>query len=298
MKKKIVFIINPISGIHHSENIETMIQTYMDHDKFDVECIYTQYKGHGAEIAKAAVERKVEVVVAVGGDGTINEVASQLVNTPTIFAIIPHGSGNGLAYHLNLPIRNIKKIIRYINDLYVEAIDTCLVNGKPFFSIAGIGFDAKVAFDFNQDGHRGFVNYVKHIVANYLDYQSGNYVLTSNMQQVKEYAFFITFANSSQWGYNVKIAPMASMQDGKLDICICKRPHFMKMMAVDIPMLLSNQFNHSSLIKYIQTERMTIESEKGSDMYLHIDGDAVGLVKRVELEVLPSSLKIVLPSHS
>lgn len=296
MKKRILFIINPISGISHSDDIERIAKDNLDGSVFEMDFQHTQYKGHGGELARVAVASGVDIVAAVGGDGTINEVASQLVGTDTVFAVVPHGSGNGLAYHLHIPI-NLKKSMQIINALHVESVDTCQINGRDFFSIAGVGFDAKVAYDFNQDVNRGFINYLKHILKNYFEYKPGKYTIEYDGKCLNDSAFFITFANSSQWGYNVKIAPMASMQDGKVNICIVKKPKLLlKMLNVDLPMLLSSRFDQSDIVQYLQCERVKITQEDDLPMFLHIDGDAAGTVQTVDLQVFPKSLKIISPA--
>lgn len=296
MKKSILFIINPISGAGNTDNFEKIVAKTLDNDKFDIYFRYTKYKNHGSEIAAAAVAEGVDIVAAVGGDGTINEVASQIVNTNTAFAVIPKGSGNGLAYHLHIPV-NIKKALQIINEQNITSIDTCKINGRYFFSIAGIGFDAKVAFDFNNDGQRGFQNYLKHILKNYFDYQSARYIIQYDDKELETDAFFITFANSSQWGYNVKIAPQASIQDGKLDVCICQRPNLIKLVNVDLPHLLTNHINRSSIVHYLQCEKVKIMPSDGQQTYLHIDGDAAGIVDSIEIEMLPLSLLTCVPKN-
>ncbi|MBO4646273.1 MAG: diacylglycerol kinase family lipid kinase [Bacteroidales bacterium] len=294
-KRRILFIINPISGTRHSDNIERIARTTLDPTRFDMEFQMTRYKGHGAELARDAVTAGVDIVAAAGGDGTMNEVATQLVGTSTTFALIPHGSGNGMAYHLHIPL-HLQKAIRIINDMHVEPVDTCMVNGQHFFSVAGIGFDAKVAFDFNQDAHRGFSNYFKHILKNYFHYRQVNYKIEYDGKTLLCPAFFITFANSSQWGYNVKIAPMASLQDGKLDICIVKKPKlFLKLLNVDLPKLLTSHFDRSNIVKYIQSEHIHIIPQTEEPTYLHIDGDAAGIVQEIDLQVFPQSLKVIVP---
>lgn len=294
MKKKILLIVNPISGIYHSENLEKIVFNTLDSQKYEVFLEYTKYKHHGRELARQGLAAEMDVIAAVGGDGTINEVASQLVGTSTTFAVVPHGSGNGLAYHLHIPI-NVKRALQVINNGIVQTIDTCRINQVPFFSVAGIGFDAKVAFDFNNDSTRGFQNYLKHILKNLFEYQSGEYIIQVDGSHQESEAFFITFANSSQWGYNVKIAPQASVQDGMLDVCVCSRPNLLKLLNVDLLYLLSNHVDKSSIVKYMQCQKVTIQSKNGQKMYLHIDGDAAGVVDSVEVEVIPQSLHTIIP---
>ena len=272
-----------------------MARETLDNERFDVTVRTTERRGHGAEIAREAVAAGVDIVAAVGGDGTINEVASQLAGTDTALAIIPHGSGNGLAYHLQIPI-NVKKALQVINDLRIEKMDVGYVNGRPFFSIAGIGFDAKVAYDFEQDPRRGFFTYFKHILHNYFQYKSCDYHIEYDGQQMDTQAFFITFANSSQWGYNVRIAPMASLHDGLLDVCMVKRPKLLlKMLNVDLPKLLNSRFDKSSIVQYVACRHIRITPSIAHPIYLHIDGDTAGMVEQVEIEMHREELRTVVP---
>ncbi|MCQ2264369.1 MAG: diacylglycerol kinase family lipid kinase [Bacteroidales bacterium] len=294
-KKSLWLIVNPISGIHHGDDIGLIAHNTLNNSLFDISLHYTEHKGHGAELAREAVNAGIDIVAAVGGDGTINEVASQLVGTDTIFAIIPHGSGNGLAYHLQIPI-NVRKALMTINDLRVEKLDVGYVNGQPFFSIAGIGFDAKVAYDFDVDPRRGFYTYLKHILRNYFNYQPADYHIEYDGQSTDTQAFFITFANSSQWGYNVRIAPNASMHDGILDVCMVKRPrYFLRMLNVDLPKLLTSRFDKSSIVQYLECQNLHITSKNGEPVYLHIDGDTAGVVDHVEIKLKHKALNAIVP---
>lgn len=154
-KKKIVFIVNPISGMHRRVRLDEAIKKHIDKKKFDPVILETQYAGHAVALSREAVRQKTDVVVAVGGDGTINEVASQIIGSDTVLGIIPQGSGNGLARHLGIP-RMIAGAMRLINRLHVTEIDTATVNDVPFVSIAGVGFDALVAKLFAKGERRGF----------------------------------------------------------------------------------------------------------------------------------------------
>lgn len=289
--KRILFIINPISGIKRIINFERVIQRKIDHAKFDVSVRYTEYKGHGSLLAREAVADHIDIVVAVGGDGTINEIASQLVNTDTIMGIIPAGSGNGMAFHLNIPIV-ATRAVKVINQLKVEPIDVCQLNDSYFFSVAGIGFDAKVAYDFNAEKHRGLNNYLKQIIKNYIHYKQDMFRISYNGITIDKEAFFITFANSSQWGFNIKMAPFASIQDGLVDVCIFHKPPFYKILPT-AGNLLTNQINKDPISEYISCSEVNISTEDGLPIYLHIDGDAVEPTTEVHVRVIPKSLNMI-----
>ena len=159
MKKKVIFIINLISGTSDKSGIPDLIAANIDHEKFDYEIAITQYAGHASEIATKAKDDGVDIVVAVGGDGTVNEVARAIVHSGTALGIIPCGSGNGLARHLLLPI-NVRKSIDIINACEIHDLDYGIINGYPFFCTCGMGFDAFVSMKFAEAGKRGPITYI------------------------------------------------------------------------------------------------------------------------------------------
>jgi diacylglycerol kinase family enzyme len=163
MKKKIVFIVNPISGAQQKSVILSQIERAIDTSKFDFEIVKTAYAGHATQIAKEAVSDGVDIVCAVGGDGTVNEAARALLHTNTALAIIPCGSGNGLARHLHIPIDPIRAA-ELIGEGCVQDIDYGLVNEKPFFCVCGVGFDAHVSMKFAEAGRRGPITYVENVI--------------------------------------------------------------------------------------------------------------------------------------
>ena len=291
MKKRILFIINPFAGNKHFRNLENAINSVINKTFFDYSIVYTQYKGNAFELSKDAVKQNFDVVVAVGGDGTINEVASALVHSQTALAIVPSGSGNGLAYHLRIPI-NLRKSINIINDLHYEKIDVCKLNEFFLFSVAGIGYDAKVAFDFNHGKGRGMDAYFKAILKNYFTFKSENYIVQYDGNEIEKNAFFITFANSSQWGYNVKVAPHASIQDGLLDVCFCTKPETITLSPFVIK-LLTDRIDESREMQYLQCKNLSIKTKNNNPIYLHIDGDAVEPVSEIMIQIIPRALNVL-----
>lgn len=219
MKKKAVFIINLNSGNSSKEAIPGLIDQTLDKEKFDYELVVTQYAGHASEIAAKAKDEGVDLVVAIGGDGTVNEVARAIVHSQTALGIIPCGSGNGLARHLQLPM-NVKKAIETINVCEVHELDYGIINGFPFFCTCGMGFDAYVSQKFAEAGKRGPITYVENVLREGLKYKPETYVLQDENGTIKHKAFLISCANASQYGNNAYIAPQASMSDGLMDIII------------------------------------------------------------------------------
>lgn len=293
MKQRLLFIINPIAGTAHKEDIETQIENIIDTSLFDFTIKKTQYKGHGLSLAIEAVSNQFDIVVAVGGDGTVNEVASALVGTSVIFGIIPLGSGNGLARHLSIPVQ-IDKAIELINMYHKEykLIDVGKINEYFFFSVAGIGYEAKVAHDFNLRTERGFKGYLKQIIKNYFKYNSDDYIIHYEEKKIEKKSFFITFGNSSQWGYNIKIQPSASVKDGKINMLMCKKPNLLEVGYGVIELFLS-RIEKSKLLETLLVNKVHIYSKNQNNMYLHIDGDAVEPVKSINVELLSKKLRII-----
>lgn len=289
MKKRILFIINPISGGHNKAAIQRAIFELLDDSVFDICIEKTKFAGHGRELAKNAVNECFDIIVAVGGDGTINEIASQLVHSNTALAIIPSGSGNGLARDLKIP-RNYKKAIKNINSLKVNKIDVGRCNDEYFFSLAGVGFDAKVAYQFNRGKKRGFFGYAWACLRDYYTYKGEFFEIQINDQKLSGEYFFITAANATQWGFNVRVAPQASMQDGEFNVCFCKPPNFFSLIPLGI-YVLSNKIENSKLVTIINAKKLHIESP--NQFYLHLDGDAKDLQTNISLEILPNALSII-----
>ena len=287
--QKILFIINPISGGHNKSTIIRAIPKLLAQEKFDISISHTKRAGHAAKIAKKAVENNVDIVVAVGGDGTINEIASQLVNTNTALAIVPCGSGNGLAQDLGISLR-YKKAIKLINSLNIRQIDVGICNKQYFFSLAGFGYDAKVAFDFNRGRKRKFLGYALAILKDFFFSEEQFFEIELENEKISDKFFFITAANCSQWGYNVKVAPGAKLDDGWLHVVFCKKPSFFSLVPFVIRLLSGNLFT-SSLITVKISKQISLHSNR--KFFYHLDGDAKGLSKSIEIEIFSKVLKIV-----
>lgn len=293
-KKKIVFIINPISGIGRYKLVEEAIQKRLDQAKFDSTIEYTNYKGHATEIARTYSEKEFDYIISVGGDGTLNEVVNGMKNSAATLGIIATGSGNGLARHLKIST-NPQKAVSIINEEHVIKIDTVTLNQYQFISIAGVGFDALVAHLFSLSEKRGFKSYAKIAIKQFFNYKSKKYSLQFKDNLKIKRAFFITFANSSQWGYNTKISPSASLTDGLVDVCIFKKPSFLHAILL-IPFLFSNKIDRSNRVKIIKSEEVTITRPNGKKMHIHIDGDDAKKEKIVHVKVNPLSLKVLIPN--
>ena len=293
-KQRILFIVNPISGSRRKRNLPQLINDKIDKSKFEITIAQTEYARHAIEISLRGVKEKYDVIVAVGGDGTVNEVASQMIYSKSTLGIIPGGSGNGLARHLNIPLFPTRAI-ELLNKGTVSKIDTATINDIPFVSIAGVGFDAKVAKKFSKSPRRGFLTYFRIATNEFLAYKPKKYTLQfDDGLFIKRRAFFIAFANSNQFGYNAQIAPNARLNDGKIDICIAQKPNVFQTPVV-ANLLLLKLIDKSPLMDVISTSGVIINRKKNK--VVNIDGEPVKLDKKLVIKVVPSSLKVIIPQN-
>lgn len=292
MKKKIIFIINPISGHHNKNNFPHLVDKYIDKNQYEYSIVFTEYAGHATELTMKAIEDGFEYIAAVGGDGTINEIAKCLIGKKQVLIIIPLGSGNGLARHLELPFKVERLINEVINNGKVYKIDTAVMNGIPFISIAGIGFDALIADYFAKDENRGFLTYAKLVTEKYPNYKQKEYTLILDDETTIECKpFFVTFANSSQFGYNAEISPKASVQDGLLDVCIFKKPNILEVPIVATYFLVK-QIDKSNFIDIYKAKKIKVIRKEAE--VANIDGEPIEMNKDITVEINPLSLNILL----
>lgn len=295
MKHKIIFIVNPISGHHNKSHFPNLVENYIDKNKYDYTIVFTEYANHATELTMKAIDDGYEYIAAVGGDGTINEVAKCMIGKEQTLVIIPFGSGNGLARHLGLHFKVEKLIKDVINNGRRYKIDTATMNGVPFISLAGIGFDAMIADYFAKDENRGFLTYAKLITEKYPNYRQKEYTLIMDDKTTIECKpFFVTFANSSQFGYNAEISPKASVQDGLLDVCIFKKPNILEVPIV-ATYFLAKQIDKSNFIDIYKAKK--IQVIRKVDEVANVDGEPVEMSKDIIVEIKPLSLNVLLQNN-
>ncbi|MDR3134367.1 MAG: diacylglycerol kinase family lipid kinase [Prevotellaceae bacterium] len=288
--RKIAFILNPLSGKGNKEAVEQFITNHSGWPAgFDASVHTTRCAGDGYEQARQFAAQGLDAVVAVGGDGTINEIARALLHSPTAMGIVPMGSGNGLARHLRLPM-DFKKAVEKITHFRVRSIDAARINGQLFFCTAGIGFDALIGHLFNSGGKRGMSTYVSLSTREFLQYKPQEYIITIDGQACTRKAFLITFANASQWGNNAYIAPLAHCNDGQLDVVIWK--DFPRMAApFMLPRLFTKTIHKSSFVEMFQGKHIVVE--RPQEDYVHLDGESLRMGKVLDIQILPSALKVL-----
>lgn len=294
MKKKIIFVINLISGTSSKAGIPDIIDRELDKQQFDYEIVTTQYAGHATEIATKAKNDGIDIVVAIGGDGTVNEVARAIVHSNTALGIIPCGSGNGLARHLLLPM-NVHKCIELINTCEIRDLDYGIINGYPFFCTCGMGFDAFISQKFAEAGKRGPITYAENILREGLKYKPETYILEDESGTHKYKAFLISCANASQYGNNAYIAPQASMSDGLLDVVIMEPFDAFEAPQVSIDMF-NKTLDRNSKIKTFRCRKLHIH--RNSPGAIHYDGDPVTTGEDIDVELQPKGIKIIVNPYA
>ncbi len=285
-----VLILNPISGTGNKPKQLKRIEEYIKQKGIDCKIVETTHIGHATTIAQDYLQAGYKHFVVAGGDGTINEVAAALVHfNNTSLGIVASGSGNGLARHLNLP-KKLDKALEIAFGNNTIAIDTGLLNGKPFFSIAGVGFDAYIAHKFAGMKKRGFRNYLKAVVNAYPSYKPQQYCIKFGKKTIETKALMVTFANSNQFGNNTSIAPKADLCDGMIDLCIMQKPAAIAAVAI-APMLFLKKMDKTRFLKIYQTNKATVKVALPA--WIHLDGDPYELDKpEIAFELLPASLNI------
>lgn len=288
---RILFIVNPISGLGLGKELPDKIKKMPEYDGVGYDIVFTEYAGHARILVEEArTTGKYSHIVAVGGDGTVNEVGGALCGSDIAFAVVSLGSGNGFARHLGYSIFMNKALKQVLTDQYAR-IDVLQMNDKYSLNVSGVGFDAEVAHEFNHLKLRGVLSYIYAAIKLWFRYPEKKYKITSDGKVMKVSCFILSFANSSQYGNNAYIAPHASMRDGLMDICILKRPAFFEILWF-LLFFVSAKLYKLSYYKEIQCQEAVIE---GDIHRVHIDGDAYTMDSPLHLKVLPGVLKVVVP---
>jgi len=291
MNRKTFFISNPLSGCHGSSFTRYEVDSIVHRLIPNSTLVYTEYAGHARELAAKAVKVGYDVVVAVGGDGTANEVASSLVGTNVALGIIPLGSGNGLARHLGIPLQP-ENAIRNIMESEPITIDTATINDIPFFCTSGIGFDAQVAADYSESGTRGLVTYVKEAVKDWVSYKPEEYIIETENGRLQSKALLITIGNANQWGNDYFITPQASLLDGKLDITIVKPASMMSNLSM-IRQLRNKTLLENPDVVFLKSSFARIECLSNKKTAAHYDGEVANFDGNILLECKKSTMKII-----
>ena len=292
MKQRIRFIINPISGVGKKNELPSIIDQNLDHNKFSFDIAYTEYKEHAKEIAKKASEEGIDIVCAVGGDGSVHEVGTVLIGTKTKMAIIPCGSGNGLARHLGIPV-DIAKAVQCINNDQSIQMDTVKVNERPFLGIGGYGFDALIAKKFDAYHKRGLWSYVKLILREFWKYNPINVSVDMNGEVKTLPVVLCTIANSSEFGNGFVVSPNSDVTDGKIEMVILK-PFSIWSAPSIIYHFFKRTAHKSRFSEIISFQNAQIKMKQNN--LAHYDGEPMTVKNTLNVQVVPRSLHILIGS--
>ncbi|MGL5683313.1 MAG: diacylglycerol/lipid kinase family protein [Marinifilaceae bacterium] len=289
--KKMLFIVNPISGFGWGKDLPNKLRSMSDYKDIDYEIVFTEYGGHARKLVEEARKlNKYTHIVAAGGDGTVNEVGVALMGSDIALGIIGLGSGNGFARHLGYSIFMHRALRQVLTD-QCEQVDVLQMNDKFALNVNGVGFDAEVAHAFNKGRWRGPLSYMYNIIRLYFKCPEKRYKITSGGEVMRVKCFVLSFANSSQYGNNAFIAPLASIRDGMMDICILRRPAMLDVLFFLFTLLNKNIYR-LSFFKEFQCDEAIVE---GRIDKVHVDGDAYHMKSPLHLKMHKGVLKVVVP---
>jgi YegS/Rv2252/BmrU family lipid kinase len=284
------FVINPIAGFRRDKSfIEEMIHQRCKDVAFDI--VHTVAPGDATRLAQDAATEGYHVVVAVGGDGTVNETASGLVGTETALGIIPRGSGNGLARSLNIPLQ-AAAALEVICTGTIHRIDAGRAAHRYFFVVTGVGFDANVGHKFNAAGWRGPIPYFYIAAREFANYHPEPLRLHLENDVIETTPFLVTIANTEQYGNGAIIAPHAKPDDGVLEVCVIQPMNFAEFIRNGLK-LFNGKADTIPMLTYYRAKSATIE--KSGPVLFHVDGEAQISDGPVKVSVLPQALKVMVP---
>lgn len=299
MSRKILFFINPISGVKSKFKLEETIVAKCEEKSISFEILFTSKDGDYDFLHDKIKNDNITDIAICGGDGSIAPIVSAILNLPVNIGIVPLGSGNGLARTAGIPT-SIDKAIAVILEGNSTYTDVFLLNNKLSTHVCGLGFDAKVAHDFSKQKQRGLNSYTKIALRNFFAAKTYPFTIEAEKNEVEIDAFLICIANSNQFGNNFKIAPKASICDGLLDIVVLKKTSKPQIVISFIKQLVSGEiktfskkgFDKKNII-YFQTKKLKITNPQLAP--LHIDGDPAETGKEFSIEILPAAYKLIHP---
>jgi YegS/Rv2252/BmrU family lipid kinase len=293
MKKKIRFIINPKSGVSNKENFASQIEKYIDTNLYEHDIVSTERAGHAIELSRDAKEKNYDTVVAVGGDGSVNEVASQLLHSEVNLGIISAGSGNGFAGNLGLKRNDVKQAIEIINNRNVQIIDSCQANDKFYINVAGLGLDGRISYNVKQGSKRGLQMYLKAVLKETFKKKFFHATVTIDDKEYSGEYITIVVANAAMYGYNFVVAPDADLQDGLVDIVMIKKTNVIDYF-LNSYRFLNKSIHKSAFVDVYRGQRVSIKSTE-EDVYYHVDGEGMSAPETTLFTVIPKSIRILRP---
>jgi len=299
MPRNFIYIINPISGTRTKKDLQLLIEKNTKEQDIPFQIFPSVASGDYSFLHSIIKEQKITDIVIAGGDGTASQVINSLMDCDVNFGIIPCGSGNGLALAAKIPKQPAKALAIVFNGKPV-ATDAFYINNTFACMLCGLGFDAKVAHDFAKQTKRGLTTYIKEVIKNFFSAKTYSFDITINRNTFSIDAFFISIANSNQFGNNFTIAPKASLSDGLLDIVIVTKQSKLSLILQTLKQITGNNKLQSEAIEekkkgiiYLQTDKVTILNK--SEAPLHIDGDPAETPTSIEVIVKEKCFRLYQP---
>lgn len=297
MKRKFIFFINPISGTKNKSGLKQVIEKRMEKEKFSFQFLDTNKDGNYDFLPALINDQSITDVIVCGGDGSVNQVSSFLIHVDANVGIIPLGSGNGLAFAAGIS-KELDKALDIIITGNAVLIDSFYINKHFSCMLCGIGFDAQVAHDFAKQKKRGLATYAKQTMKNFFSAPAYPFSISANGKKINTEAFFISIANSNQFGNNVTIAPKASLSDGLLDIVVVNKMSKLNMLYSLLQQIktgkvaaISEKDTEKKGIVYFQTKKLTIENPSLAP--LHIDGEPSQTNAHFEIEIIENAFRLL-----
>lgn len=299
MARRIIYFVNPVAGTKGKEKLLKLIKEKTASQQIPFEIMHTNAQGDYFFLKEKIEQENITDIVICGGDGTVSQVAGTLIDEPVNIGIIPMGSGNGLALAAKIPT-DISKALDVIFTGRATYIDSFFINTTFSCMLCGLGFDAQVAHDFALQGKRGLATYVKQTITNFFTARSYSFDIVNKGKSFNTDAYFISIANSNQFGNQVTIAPQASLNDGLLDVVIVKKMNKLKLLWTVAKQIRNGQieeYNELTVkhrdVLYFQTPRLIIHNLEGAP--LHIDGDPAETTRKFSIQVIPQAFKLIQP---
>lgn len=298
MHRHIIYIINPISGTRAKKDLQAFVEMKTKEQGITYDVFPSVASADYSFLHSVIKEKKATDVVIAGGDGTVSQVVSSLMDFDLRFGIIPCGSGNGLAFTARIP-KQPEKALEVIFKGHASVTDGFYINGQFAVHLCGLGFDAKVAHDFAQQPKRGFTTYIRQVIKNFFSAKTYAFELKLADQSLSTDAYFISIANSNQFGNNFTIAPKASLSDGLLDIVIVTHQQKLSLLLQTLKQVIGSNPLQTGIkdgkkgVVYFQTGQLSIANKDGAP--LHIDGDPAATAKKFEIEVRKKCFSLIQP---
>lgn len=290
--KYIHFIINPISGNGKHDIGKTMLEKYFPKTNFKIEVDYSNYKKHALLLTKNAIAKNPDYIIACGGDGTINEVASCLINTKIKLGIIPFGSGNGLASNLYIP-KELEQACEIIRNGKTQFIDVGKVNDHYFFSNMGVGIDALVIKKYESSNSRTLISYVKATIRSSIQFKPIKTILSFNNQIIHTNAFVLFISNSNEMGYGMSLTPKASLNDGLLDVVVISKLNFKDKIIFGMK-VITRKVEKFKKAQNSLVEKISFEMPEKIYLDAQIDGEYYNFkTNKVEVEIIKNGLEVI-----